>query len=385
MNRRIRHDRMLSRCAVFLLLLLSLPARAGEIEDRLHLLMKKYDTVGLAVVVVRDNGIVYRNSLGWKDRDAKIPLEQDDLFRIASISKSFAAVSIMQLVEQGGLSLDDDAGKLVGFPVRNPGFPDTPITLRMLLNHTSSITDAQQYKNLDVINPDINENWRGSYADHAPGESYEYSNLGYNMIGTIVERMSGQRYDTYVKQHLLDPLGLRAGYLPDVLDASRFAQIYLWNAKRQDYVRSEAAYAPLGKRLDGYRLGYDTPMFSPTGGLKISAPDLATWMLMHMNRGEWKGVRLLSAGHSELMQTLSTRSDKNGDYGIAIRLERALIPGVEMIGHTGSAYGLFSSMYFNPEQKYGFVVVTNGARDVQVRTEVNRALYQHFIVEATER
>ncbi len=382
MNRCIRRHRTLSLCAAFLLLLLSLPALAGEIEDRLQSLMKEYDTVGLAVVVVRDNGVVYRNSFGWKDRDAKIPLEQDDLFRIASISKSFAAVSIMQLVEQGRLSLDDDAGKLVGFPVRNPAFPDTPITLRMLLNHTSSITDAQQYKSLDIINPATNENWRGSYAGRAPGESYEYSNLGYNMVGTIVERVSGQRYDAYVGQHVLDPLGLRAGYLPDALDAGRFAQIYSWNEARQDYVRSEAAYAPLGKRLDGYRMGYDTPMFSPTGGLKISAPDLATWMLMHMNRGEWNGVRLLSVEHAKRMQTRSTSVDENGDYGLAIRLERALIPGVEMIGHTGSAYGLFSSMYFNPEKKYGFVVITNGTRDVQVRTEVNRALYQHFIVDA---
>ena len=126
-------------------------------------------------------------------------------------------------------------------------------------------------------------------------------------------------------------------------------------------------------------------MFSPTGGLKISAPDLSTWMLVHMNHGEWNGVRLLSAAHSKLMQTRSTSSDENGDYGMAIRLDCALIPGVEMIGHTGSAYGLFSSMYFNPEKKYGFVVITNGTRDVRMRTEVNRVLYQYFIVDAAGR
>lgn len=379
-----RPSRMLSLCAALLSLLLCLPALAGELEDRLQALMKQYDTVGLAVVAVRDNGVVYRNSFGWKDRDAKIPLEQDDLFRIASISKSFAVVSIMQLVEQGKLSLDDDVGTLIGFPVRNPAYPDTPITLRMVLNHTSSIIDAQTYKSLDVINPAANENWRGSYADRAPGASYEYSNLGYNMVGTIVERVSGQRYDAYVKQHVLDPLGLQAGFLPDALDAKRFAQIYGWKEKQQGYVRSEAAYAPLGERLKGYRMGYDTPMFSPTGGLKISAPDLATWMLMHINHGEWNGVRLLSAEHSTLMQTPSTTVDENADYGMAIRKERALIPGVEMTGHTGSAYGLFSSMYFDPDKKFGFVVITNGTRDLQVRTEANRVLYQHFIVEGAQ-
>lgn len=382
MSRHHRPSRLLALCGAFLSLFFALPSFSGDLEDRLQSLMKEYDTVGLAVVVVRDNAIVYRNSFGWKDLEAKVPLEQGDLFRIASISKSFAVVSIMQLVEQGRLSLDDDVGTLIGFPVRNPAFPDTPITLGMLLNHTSSITDAQRYRSLDIINPAVNEHWRGSYAGRAPGESYEYSNLGYNMVGTIVERVSGERYDAYVKRHVLDPLGLQAGYLPEALDASRLAQIYDWDGKR--FVRSEAAYAPLGRRLDGYRMGYDTPLFSPTGGLKISASDLARYMLMHMNQGEWNGARLLSAEHSKRMQSQSTTVDETGGYGMGIRIDRALVPGVEMTGHTGSAYGLYSSMYFNREKKYGFVVITNGTRDMQVRTEVNRALHQHFIAGAVE-
>src|SRR5690606_20056373 len=248
-------SRLVALCVALLSLCLCLPALAGEPEDRLRSLMDEYDTVGLAVVVVRDNRVVYRNSLVWKDVEAKIPLEQDDLFRIASISKSFAAVSILQLVEQGKMSLDDEVGALIGFPVRNPAYPDTPITLRMLLDHTSSISDAQTYKSLDVINPATNEHWQGSYAARAPGEGYEYSNLGYNMVGTIVERVSGQRYDAYVQQHVLDPLGLKAGFLGDALDASRLAQIYGWKEKQQGYVRSEAAYAALGERLNGYRAG----------------------------------------------------------------------------------------------------------------------------------
>src|SRR5690606_38775891 len=106
-----------------------------------------------SVVVVRDNAVAYRASFGWKDLENRVPLARDDLFRIASISKSFAATSILQLVEQGRLSLDDDASGLVGFPVRNPAFPDRVITLRMLLNHTSSITDGPKYGSLDVIDP----------------------------------------------------------------------------------------------------------------------------------------------------------------------------------------------------------------------------------------
>jgi CubicO group peptidase (beta-lactamase class C family) len=374
--------RALALCAAFAWSVACMaPALAQGIEDRLGQLMAEHGTVGLAVVVVRDNAIVYRKSQGWKDREKRIALDEDDLFRIASISKSFAATSILQLVEQGRLSLDDDVGDLIGFPVRNPGFPDRTITLGMLLNHTSSITDAEAYGNLDLINPGAGEAWRDHYAGRAPGERYEYSNLGYNMVGTIVERVSGERFDAYVKAHVLDPLGLHGGYVPDALDADRFAQIYRWR-EGEGFVRSEQAYAPLGERLDGYVAGYDTPMLSPTGGVKISAPDLAKYMLMHMNLGQWNGVRIITAEHARRMQTPTVEVDKHAGYGLAIRTDGALVPGIVLTGHTGSAYGLYSSMFFDPERKYGFIVMTNGTRDMEVRTEVNRALYEHFIAKA---
>ena len=294
---RSRHsaNRSVAMCAALLLSLFALlPALAGGIEERLAGLMAEHEAVGLAVVVVRDNDIVYRNSLGWKDREARRPLEEDDVFRIASISKSFAAVSVLQLVEQGRLSLDDDVGGLLGFPVRNPAFPEQVITLRMLLNHTSSVTDSQQYGSLDIINPGANASWNESYSAHAPGEQYEYSNQGYNMLGAIIERAAGERFDGYVKQHVLAPLGLYGGHWSDALDADRFAQIYRYR-DGEGFVRSDAAYAPLGERLADYRLGYSAPLFSPTGGMKISASDLARYMLMHMNQGEWLWRRWTSS------------------------------------------------------------------------------------------
>lgn len=376
--------RVLALCVAFALSWACVaPALAQGIDGRLGQLMAEHETVGLAVVVVRDNAVVYRKALGWKDRERKIPLDEDDLFRIASISKSFAATAILQLVEQGRLSLDDDVGDLIGFAVRNPRFPDRTITLGMLLNHTSSITDGEKYGSLDFINPGAGKAWRDSYADRAPGEGYEYSNLGYNMVGTIVERASGERFDAYVKAHVLDPLGLYGGYVPEALDADRFAQIYRWR-EGEGFVRSDQAYAPLGKRLDGYTRGYDTPVFSPTGGVKISAPDLAKYMLMHMNLGEWNGVRIITAEHAKKMQTPTVDADEGAGYGLAIRTDSALVPGVVLTGHTGSAYGLYSSMFFDPEKKYGFVVITNGTRDMEVRAEVNRALYEHFIAKAAD-
>ena len=357
-----------------------LPAVAGEaIDDRLRALMDEHGTVGLAVVVVRDNAVVHQASLGLKDVERQRPLEDGDLFRIASISKSFAAVAVMQLVEQGRMSLDDDAGALIGFPVRNPAHPDRPITLRMLLNHTSSITDGERYGDLDLINPEAGGAWQDAYADRAPGERYEYSNLAYNMVGAIVERASGERFDAYVRRHVLGPLELRGGHLVDALEEDRFARIYRWR-DGEGFVRSDAAYAPLGERLDDYVVGYHAPLLSPTGGMKIPAADLATYMLVHMNQGEWNGVRLISAASARAMQTPTVDIDDTSGYGLALRTDAELVPGVVLTGHTGSAYGLYSSMFFDAEKKYGFVVITNGSRGGEAfRTAVNRTLHGHFI------
>lgn len=371
--------RRLSACALVLLSWLALlPASAGDIDARLQALMAEYEMVGLAVVVVKDDAVVYSNSLGWKDREAKIPLGQDDLFRIASISKSFVASSILQLVEQERLSLDDDVGAILGFPVRNPAFDDQAITVRMLLNHTSSLTDAQGYFTLDTINPGTSGTWTRSYAARAPGTQYEYSNLGFNMLGAIVERISGQRFDDYVRMHVTAPLGLYAGFNPDALDAGRFARIYQYT-EGKGFEHSPNAYKPLGERLDGYVQGYGTPVFSPTGGMKISAPDLAKYMRMHMNLGELDGVRIISQTHAKAMQTPTVSIDADSEYGLALRTDRKLIPAAELTGHTGSAHGLYSSMFFDADRKYGFVVITNGTRDPIVRDEINRELYRHFI------
>jgi len=340
--------------------------------------------VGLAVAVVKDDQIVYTNSLGWKDLEAKVPLERDDIFRIASISKSFSTTAIMQLLEAGKLSLDDEVGDLVGFAVRNPKYPDIPITLKMFLNHTSSLTDNEGYFTLDVINPEVNPDWAKSYADRRPGEKYEYCNLAFNTIGAIIERLSGQRFDTYIVEHILEPLGLYGGYYVDTLDSTRIAQIYYRDEDTGAFEKS-GAYRPLGDRIENYELGYSAPLFSPTGGMKISAPDLAKYMTMHMNYGTLGGVEIISGENAKKMQEPLAWMDANRDYGLALHHDRgAMVPGAQLIGHTGDAYGLNSVMMFDPGKHFGMVVITNGFKpsDPSFQSQIMAILYDHFIAPA---
>ncbi|WP_223833646.1 serine hydrolase domain-containing protein [Pedobacter riviphilus] len=210
-------------------------AQNEKVEADFKQIMEKFSAVGAAVAVVKDGKIIYTHAFGLKDLENKKPLTDQDIFRIASISKSFSATSIMQLVEAGKISLDDDFGDLVGFKIRNPKFPDQKITLKMALSHTSGLNDSQGYLNLDVINPDKNPNWAKCYNDYAPGSKFDYCNLNFNLIGAIIEKKSGERFDNYVKKHVLKPLGLYADYCVDSLDSTRFVHLYEYHADTKTY------------------------------------------------------------------------------------------------------------------------------------------------------
>lgn len=357
-------------------------AQNEKAEADLKAVMEKYSAVGAAVAVVKEGKIIYTQAFGLKDLENKMPLTDQDIFRIASISKSFSATSIMQLVEAGKISLDDDFGDLVGFKIRNPKFPEQKITLKMALSHTSGLNDSQGYLNLDVINPDKNANWAKCYNDYAPGSKFDYCNLNFNLIGTIIEKKSGERFDNYVKNHVLKPLGLYAGYCVDSLDSTRFVKLYEYHPETKNYTLSPTAYAPRREEIANYVMGYTTPIFSPTGGMKISATDLARYMIMHMNYGTANGIKIVSKKSAKKMQTALT-SDEG--YGLALRTADELIPGVKLHGHTGSAYGLYSTMFFNPKEKFGFVIITNGINATYTdgfpdfsRAAIN-SLYQSFI------
>ncbi len=367
--------------AIFLISTLA-KAQPEKAEAGIKAIMQEIPVMGLSVAVVKGNKIIYTQSFGTKNQENKTPLTDDCIFRIASISKSFSATSIMQLAERKKLSIDQDVSELIGFKVRNPKFPETVITLRLMMSHLSSINDSQGYFSLDAINPEKNPNWAKSYSNYEPGKGYAYCNLNFNMIGTIIEKVSGERFDQYVIKHVLDPLKLYGGYDVDGLDKSRFASIYEYRADSTKFVLSEGAYASRAKDLSNYVMGYSTPVFSPTGGMKISAPDLARYMLMHSNYGKYKGKRIISKKSAQQMQI--AMSEEEG-YGFAIETTSKLIPGKTLKGHTGVAYGLFSSMYFHPEEKFGIVVISNGCApgysdgyNTVIRKSIN-CLYESLI------
>lgn len=343
------------------------PSREQLTDQAIQEVMDEFQAVGISVAVVKEGRIVYNKSFGYKELETKTPLANDDIMRIASISKSFTATSLLQLVDKGIISLDDDVSGLIGFKIRNPHHPDVPITLRMVLSHTASIRDKEDYFTLDHLNPAVYGDCVESYFEYRPGEGYNYSNMGLNLAGTILEKVSGVRFDDYVRTNVIHRLGLYGGHNVDSLDAGKFARIYA--SRNGQYVESEGAYKSRAEEMPDYVFGYSSPVFSPTGGVKISAHDLAVYMMMHMNGGEYRGIRVLSEESAKAMQTPVWTIQKEGEeqYGLCLKEfvgfledERYNVPGHYPVGHTGGAYGLNSIMIWSPADGWGIVAMCNG-------------------------
>lgn len=363
------------------------PSAEEAAREEFAEIMARNKAIGLAVVAVKDGDIVFNETFGYKDYQTQEPWESDDVLRIASISKSFAATAILQLVEQGKLSLDADVADIMGFQIRNPHYPEVPITVRMLLSHTSSMSDANGYFSFDYLNRETSPTWEKAWNKYEPGTGYQYCNLGFNTLGAIIEKVSGVRFDQYISENILKPLGVYGNHNVHSLDPDKLVKIYTYNRRDSSFNWTKSAYDLAPDALDDYKLGYSTTIFSPTGGLKISAQDLAKVMRMHMNLGTLDGVKILEPESSKLMQSeITTTEHKDENYGMAMIRTNDLLKGQRLVGHDGLALGAYTAMYWHPEDNYGFVVMTNGCTGISdndvfmnILCESVECMYKHFI------
>ena len=389
------------------------------------------DLSGLAVIVYAQGRIRYEGYFGHRliDPDAPIrslPVTPETKFRVASISKTVTTLAIMQVVERGLLDLDADVSDVLGWRLRNPHWPAAPITTRMLLTHTSSLRDGEIYTFppttllAEVFQPDSPFYEDGAHfarrvphADHAPGRFFSYCNLGFGVMGTLIERLSSLRFDQYVAQQVLAPLGVDASFnVCSLSDAGlrNLAPLYRrqlagvwdvtapWCAQVDDL---RGVRPPPLAGLEGYLPGGNGTIFSPQGGLRISARDLLEVMKLFLHGGEGRHGRVLQPATVQQILTEQWRFDPalgNGDpygglmrawglglhhlsnaaaddYGPGDRLVRGASP--RLWGHMGDAYGLLSSMMFDPARDAGFIYIIGGVgRDPETYKGVYSAFYR---------
>jgi CubicO group peptidase (beta-lactamase class C family) len=318
---------------------------------------------GAAWAIVMDDRVVHVGVTGLRDVATGAPVDSSSVFRIASMTKSFTAMAIMRLRDEGKLSLDDPAEKYVP-ELRRLAYPtsDSPrITIRHLLSHATGFPEDNPWGDQQLARTDAELSAmmrRGIPFSNPPGVAYEYSNYGFAILGRIVTRASGRPYNEYVSTHILKPLGMRSTTLsPASVPAARLAHGYRWEDERW----KEEPQLPDGS-------------FGPMGGMLTSLSDLGRYVSAFL--GAWpprdgpETGPVRRASLREMQQVWrpdapSVAPDSTGvrlnagGYGFGLRVSADCQFG-HIVGHSGGLPGFGSRMQWLPE--YGIGIIAFGNR-----------------------
>ncbi|GAA4832962.1 hypothetical protein GCM10023331_17790 [Algivirga pacifica] len=359
---------------------------AQDFETYLAGIAQKHQLVGMSAIVVHDGQMVESLHFGKADIERNIPIGKKTMYRIASISKLVTATALMKLYEEGSLDLDKDVSEYLGYQFRHPNHPNAPITAKMLLAHTSGLRDGKGYfdflkasygstpKNISgLLTIEGSYHTSDLWGTEIPGKYFTYANINYGVIGTLIEKISGKRFDLYVKEVILDPLGMDGSFnVSDIANIEDMAVLYRKGIPQAD---NYGGVSP-SRNMDHYIVGSNGLAFAPQGGLRTSAESLGKFMQMHINYGKVEGKQVFDSTtiakiHEPVWTYSSTGNGNNyhelfNQWGCGAHLITnkpngdIVIDNLKMVGHPGEAYGLISDMYFNTEHRFGVIFITNG-------------------------
>jgi CubicO group peptidase (beta-lactamase class C family) len=314
----------------------------------------------------------------------------DDPVRVASVSKLVTAIGVMKLVEAGKLDLNPDVSRWLGWSLRNPSFPDRPITLSMLLAHTSSVREHDD----DYVIP-LGTSLQQVMADpknwdpgHAPGDYFAYVNLNYPIVGSVMEQVTGERFDVWMRREVLEPMKLEACFnWPACSDAAVVRAVELDDPAgkplKDDLHGTRPACPVFVKEgepcdLSRWHVAENGALFSPQGGLRISARGLERIGRMLLNGGTLDDVRILTSQSVDALLAQVWRfngangrtdegfycSSGNGTNQIPTPVPGCADDmgalGATLVGHAGDAYGMKSGLWIDRARGRGIAYFVTG-------------------------
>jgi CubicO group peptidase (beta-lactamase class C family) len=341
--------------------------RTHDLDSFIRDEMRVAHLPGLSALVTKDLDVTWAKGYGWANREEDLRVNPHTVSMLASISKTVICAAAMQLWESGSLDLDADINDYLPFPVRNPHHPHRAITARMLLTHTSSISDRyslwgtlsdptpEGYTHGDatISLHDILEGYlvpggpyyirsKNFYGD-PPGARYRYSNIAADVAALLVEEISGTPFGQYCTDNIFIPLGMsQTGYHLADISTPNLMMPYR-------YRMAGGAYTPY------YQYGY--PDY-PCGALRTSAQGLSRWLRCFINFGALDGTRVLKRSTVKEIR----RPQIPGTWWQGLIWYYRSHHGRPLLGHNGSDYGVSTSMFFESEASRPTGVIMLGNR-----------------------
>ncbi len=329
-----------------------------------------------AQVVAYNDGEIIKYNYGYSSFSKGTLVQDETIFRIASIAKIVIAMAAMKVIEDGKLNLDDDIGDILGYPVRNPYFPDDKITVEMLMVHSATFMDGSSSYGYNSVNgdhkfvalEDLISNKQSTYytnstfGNYKPGTRFSYSNFGSGILASVIEKASGEHFTNYVRDNFMKPLGINGGFKADELENQHLiSDAYYYNSSSKQYTVSVSGPGFVSSAYQHYPLGNNFRAYA--GSLYISMQDLCKIMIVLMNDGKYENKQILRKETVDMMlQTQFVNPDGSDSYkakGLQLKIVDE-INGVVLKGHTGGAYGIVSEMFFSKELNQGVCYIMNG-------------------------
>jgi CubicO group peptidase (beta-lactamase class C family) len=333
------------------------------LDGLIPLQLRREDIVGAVVVIVKDGKILFSKGYGYSDKERKIPVYPDlTLFRTASISKLFTWTAVMQLVEQGKLSLDHDVNDYLDFTL--PATYPAPITLRNIMTHTSGFEESQKgifLRDASGMVP-LGDYLKAHLPSRIfpPGVTPAYSNYAANLAGYIVQRASGEPYEEYVENHILKPLEMSHTTFRQPLPKA-----LQWDMS-QGYQSASQPAQP-----------FELIQTAPSGGESAAGSDIGKFMIAHLQEGQFEQRRILRPETVRLMHSAQFRSLPQMN-AMALGFWEDNRNGHRIIGHGGDSMYFHSGLYLMPDDNVGMFISQNSEGSGTLRGRVWEAFLDRY-------
>lgn len=313
--------------------------------------IRKNSLPGLAVGITRDFEPVYVGVFGVLDQSTRSPVKQDTLFHMASVSKSLVSTAVMQLAERGRIHLDDPIVKYLRY-FRFQDERSDDITIRQVLSHASGIPHVRDTQSYNWHKPEYDDGALERYVRGlkttplvcSPSERFSYSDIGYDILGDLIAKVSGIPFEAYIREHLLSPLGMKASNLCAPLKANPtlVARPHVLNADGESIVSPVYPY---------------NRVHAPSSTFCSNIIEMNKWAMVHLRRGELDGHRILSQNSYDALWEPVVPVSPTVWMGLGWFLRHS--DARREIYLTGTDHGFTTQFSLYPDWKLSIVVISN--------------------------